>query len=226
MGRLGRIMFDDYPESEAFKGYQRFAGFFKKLDETLKKCPWFHDLVFYGMIVELRFCSDVDDGLTHEEKSKIVDRANQIVRLIEDQQDGKDPDLPEVDCFLDLLAQLYAMFELNAVERFPDHPLVSPFGWILKADYCLTEKGKMTKAKVGRKKNSQSPEKMRLVAKVLVDNPKAPDSFLEAQLAIASAVSAESKRAISSRTAKDWIDAFGSLSKEERQTYIEQAKQK
>lgn len=205
MGRLGRNLFD-YPNSESQKAYLRLANFFKHLDSTAKKFPWFTSVFFNLMLVEVKYCANVDEGLNQEEKRRIINRANQILQyceISEGQDSGIDEslsDLESVDTLTDLLGHLYAIFELNLLERFPAHPYSDPFWWNSHAEYCMFyEKGKNRK-KVGRKKNSEHPEKMLIVEKVIQDFPRAPDKRLSIEIAL--------RAQVHPNTASNWLKAY------------------
>lgn len=134
---------------------------------------------------------------------QIKELADQLIQLCEASARLQEEQVSELakhfesETETNLLAALYACYELDACERLFYIGWINPFSWcVLAMEYIRASAG----AKPGRKKLEDSPNKMKAVAKIIEENPRAPDSVLTVKLALENGIAAS--------TAATWIKAY------------------
>ena len=103
-------------------------------------------------------------------EKQITELAGQLIQLCESSARLHEPQASELakhfetETETNLLAALYACYELNACKRLFYIGWINPFSWcVLAMEYIRTTSG----TKPGRKKLEDSPDKMQAVAKII-----------------------------------------------------------
>ena len=204
LSRCGMVTEDQKKISEAANNLLRrsceFFNLFKCLSKQLEQDQSLSYVCTLG--IEL-LCQAKEKNNGQVPTEQITELADQLIQLCEASARLQEEQVSELakhfesETETNLLAALYACYELDACERLFYVGWINPFSWcVLAIEYIRASAG----AKPGRKKLEDSPNKMKAVAKIIEENPRAPDSVLTVKLALENGIAAS--------TAATWIKAY------------------